>query len=141
MLSTRHLGPLLRATAFRPRAARISPAAAVARAGPVRRHHATAPLRRAYKDDQDRESLKPGRQETSKSGGDEEAAQSDAAFDPNKTSPEEAKDAAGAEAGGNPLEVSPANKDVSRPRGGEEEARGRADTPDKQRRSGPHIKA
>jgi hypothetical protein len=44
----------------------------------------------AYKDDQDKDSLKPGSSEYSKSGtGDDEAAHSDAAFDPNQTGPKE----------------------------------------------------
>lgn len=76
----------------------------------------SAPARRmAYKDDQDRESLKPKAQEYSKSGSDDgAAAEADAAFDPNETSPEAEKDTAGkGSAAGNPLEFSPANKDVA----------------------------
>ncbi|ORY62549.1 uncharacterized protein BCR38DRAFT_317955, partial [Pseudomassariella vexata] len=70
-----------------------------------------------YKNDQDRESVKPRAHEYTGSGSDDgAAAQEDAAFNPDKTSPEEAKKTAGkgqAEGDSNPLEVSPANKDVS----------------------------
>ena len=52
--------------------------------------------------------------ETSKSGTDDTAAQNEeAAFDPNITSPEGAKDKAGEGNEGTPLEMSPANQEVS----------------------------
>lgn len=70
-----------------------------------------------YKDDQDRESLKPKSTEGSKSGTDDAAAQSGAAFDPSTTSPEGAKDQAEREGGGNSLDVSGANHDKSKPLG------------------------
>jgi hypothetical protein len=67
-----------------------------------------------YKDDQDRESLKPRAQDYSKSGSDDEtAANTDAAFNPKMTSPEEAKRTAGEGGPGNPLEASPANKEFA----------------------------
>jgi len=119
-------------------------AAATAPVGLGRGHHGTAALRQAYKDDQDRESLKPGRQETSKSGGDGVAAHMETAFDPNTTGPEEEKDAAARGQGGpdeNPLEVSPANRDVSRPPDGQDEGGSQGGKPDKKRRSGPHKNA
>jgi hypothetical protein len=43
----------------------------------------------AYKNDQDKDSLKPGSQEYSKSGGDDAAAHSDQAFDSKNTRPED----------------------------------------------------
>ena len=71
----------------------------------------------AAKDTQDKDSLKPTSSEYSKSGTDAEAAKSDAAFNPNKTSPESAEATAEHEAGGkaNSLNVSPGNPDVSQP--------------------------
>jgi len=77
----------------------------------------TTPTRFAQKDAQDKDSLKPRSTEYSKSGSDDAAAHSDAAFDPNKTSPEEAEKTAEKEAGGkkNDLNVSPGNKDISDP--------------------------
>ncbi|KAI3320297.1 hypothetical protein HD806DRAFT_538487 [Xylariaceae sp. AK1471] len=77
--------------------------------------HQTAVSRIPYKDDMDRESLKPKAHEYTQSGTDEETAakHDDASFNPNKTSPESAKDTAaeGAKQKGkqNPLEASPAN--------------------------------
>ena len=77
----------------------------------ARRYHAT-PRLAAYKDDQDRQSLKPRRAEGTKSGTDDEVAQTDAAFNPKKTSPEEAK--ASAASNGNPLDASGANREFSK---------------------------
>ncbi|KAL1801235.1 hypothetical protein ACET3X_001577 [Alternaria dauci] len=102
---------------------RIQPVRAVQRASFVRpavarpRFLSTTPARFAQKDAQDKDSLKPRSTEYSKSGSDDGAAHSDAAFDPSKTSPEEAEATAGREAGGpeNSLNVSPGNKDVSDP--------------------------
>ncbi|KZF21096.1 hypothetical protein L228DRAFT_284168 [Xylona heveae TC161] len=76
----------------------------------------------ARKDAQDKDSLKPEPTEYSKSGSDAQAAQTEeAAFDPQKTSPETEKGTAGSEANdSNPLEVSPANQEVSKPRGSTE---------------------
>ncbi|KAK3074142.1 hypothetical protein LTR53_003672 [Teratosphaeriaceae sp. CCFEE 6253] len=75
----------------------------------------------ARKDAQDKDSLKPESNEYSKSGSDaESAAVEDAAFNPDKTSPEEehaaSKSESGGGAGGDPLEVSPANPSVSDPK-------------------------
>jgi hypothetical protein len=55
-----------------------------------------------YKGDQDKDSLKPGSSEYSKSGsgGDDGAASSNAAFDPSQTSPEQQKRNVGKENGG-----------------------------------------
>lgn len=71
--------------------------------------------RMAYKDDQKRESLKPKAHDYTISGTDEEvAASEDAAFNPNITSPEAAKETAGeGDGAGNPLEFSPANKEMA----------------------------
>ncbi|KAK8195859.1 hypothetical protein M8818_007010 [Zalaria obscura] len=77
----------------------------------------------ARKDAQGKDDLKPESNEYSKSGSDDAAAATeDTAFNPNKTSPEEEHDAAGEESkkASNPLDVSPANHDVSQPRGGQE---------------------
>jgi len=72
------------------------------------------------KGSQDRESIDTEPTEYSKSGTDSEsAAQEEAAFDPNNTKPETEKDVAGQGQGkaGNPLEVSPANPEVSKQKG------------------------
>ncbi|KAI0164201.1 hypothetical protein GGR57DRAFT_452715 [Xylariaceae sp. FL1272] len=90
--------------------------------------HQTA-LRSAYKDDQDRESLKPKAHEYTASGTDEDTAAShgDAAFNPEKTSPEAAKQSAaeGAKQQGkdSPLQNSPADKEFAEAGQGKEEDR------------------
>ncbi|KAF2837470.1 hypothetical protein M501DRAFT_1017850 [Patellaria atrata CBS 101060] len=86
----------------------------------VRRFH-RAPVAYARKDTQHKDSLKPDRAEYSQSGGDDAAAKTEkAAFDPNQTRPEHEEPTAKQESGGtdvsdagNPLNVSPGNKDVS----------------------------
>jgi hypothetical protein len=77
----------------------------------------TTRTRFAQKDAQDKDSLVPRSTEYSKSGSDDAAASSDAAFNPNKTSPEEAEATAEREQGGkdNSLNASPSNKEVSEP--------------------------
>lgn len=91
--------------------------------GSIRSYHSSPVLRLPYKDDQDRESLKPRSTEGTKSSTDDSAAQTDAAFDPSKTRPEEEHAAAGREKGsvkqdgGNPLDMSGANHEVSKPLG------------------------
>lgn len=85
----------------------------------TRSYHIATSLRLPYKDDQDRESLKPRSTEGTKSGSDQGAAESDAAFDGSKTSPEQAKDAAGKEAGNDTLNTSGANQEMSKPQGDE----------------------
>ncbi|KAF3018443.1 hypothetical protein E8E14_005911 [Neopestalotiopsis sp. 37M] len=61
----------------------------------VRGFQSCRAVRMAYKDDQDRESLKPKAHEYTQSGTDDQAAaNTDAAFNPNKTSPEAEKAAA-----------------------------------------------
>ncbi|KAJ5129492.1 uncharacterized protein N7515_005531 [Penicillium bovifimosum] len=67
---------------------------------------------------QDREALNPERSETSKSGTDSEVAKHPAAFDPHNTAPENELKATEDESKqegktDSPLDVSPANKDVS----------------------------
>ncbi|KAK5123551.1 hypothetical protein LTR85_002589 [Meristemomyces frigidus] len=88
------------------------------------RHFQTSSRQLARKDAQDKDDLKPEPNEYSKSGSDDQAAAvEDTAFDPKQTSPEEQHDSAGAESGSkgsNPLNVSPANQEVSKPRGGTE---------------------
>ncbi len=78
-------------------------------------------LRYPRKDSQDKDSINTEATEYSKSGSDDQSARNqDAAFDPDVTSPEGEKDAAGKGKGGNPLDVSPANREVSKPRGEQE---------------------
>ncbi|KAH6700622.1 hypothetical protein BKA61DRAFT_620868 [Leptodontidium sp. MPI-SDFR-AT-0119] len=77
---------------------------------------------RAYprKDSQDRDSINTEATEYSKSGTDDgAAAQEEAAFDPKTTDPQEEKKIAGKgnENSGNPLDISPANPEVSKQRG------------------------
>jgi len=95
----------------------------------VRRLHRTPRPLFAQKDAQDKDSLKPRRTEYSQSGGDDAAAATEkAAFDPNETSPEQETREADRESGKasqqssdpNPLDVSPANPDVSQPRSEQE---------------------
>ncbi|MCJ1395649.1 hypothetical protein MMC18_008854 [Xylographa bjoerkii] len=82
-------------------------------------------------DSQDKDSMNTEAQEYAKSGTDVDAANQDsAAFDPSKTDPMEQKEEAGKGKGdaSNPLEVSPANPEVSKQRpeqeGGSERATG-----------------
>ncbi|KAJ5594980.1 uncharacterized protein N7459_001188 [Penicillium hispanicum] len=89
-------------------------------AAPYRRKEATQ-----HNDVNDRESLNPERSEVTKSGTDNEVAQHPTAYDPHNTAPESELEAtrkeqqsAGKE--GNPLNVSPANQDVSAWRGPQE---------------------
>ncbi|KAI9925195.1 hypothetical protein ASPWEDRAFT_705658 [Aspergillus wentii DTO 134E9] len=68
--------------------------------------------------EQDRTTLNPERSEVTKSGTDSEVAQHPAAYDPSKTSPESEIQATEEESRqegkvSNPLDMSPANKDVS----------------------------
>jgi len=80
----------------------------------------------AQKNDQDKDSINTDHTEYSKSGTDNETAeQEEAAFSPKETRPEEelktaGKGKGGEEAEGNPLDVSPANQEVSKPRGEQE---------------------
>ncbi|KAI6801812.1 hypothetical protein KC327_g15758 [Hortaea werneckii] len=80
----------------------------------------------ARKDAQGKDDLKPEPNEMSKSGSDDQAAAvEDAAFNPKKTSPEDEYNTAGGESAkhgkmNNPLDVSPANHEVSKPRSGTE---------------------
>lgn len=92
----------------------ISPAASVQQACLF---HGAPASRLPYKDDQDRKSLKPQTTQGSVSGTDQEAAESDAAFDRNTTRPEAEKDQAEKGSGGNPLETSGADQSKSKPVG------------------------
>ncbi|KAK5626124.1 hypothetical protein RRF57_001839 [Xylaria bambusicola] len=82
--------------------------------------HQTAVRRMPYKDDMDRESLKPKAHEYTQSGTDDETASrhGDAAFNPDKTSPDTERDTAaqGAAQQGkqNPLESSPADTEFAK---------------------------
>merc|ERR1712072_821448 len=81
------------------------------------RFHSTPAVRYAYKDDQDKDSLNPRSTEYSKSGSDNEAAQTDEAFDPSTTSPEGQQSKQEMKGGTeNPLEMSPANQQSSKAR-------------------------
>jgi len=63
---------------------------------------------------EDREKLDPQANEYAKSASDDSAAKQDeAAFDPNITDPQEAKDKAGEGNDVNPLDASPANPEIS----------------------------
>lgn len=69
----------------------------------------------------DREKMNTESNEYSKSGSDAKSAQEDAAFDPSTTSPESQKQESSDQAPnsasqGDPLEVSPGNKEISKPR-------------------------
>ncbi|KAI9847996.1 MAG: hypothetical protein M1838_000668 [Thelocarpon superellum] len=107
-------------------AARTKPAWTVAQratTSPQRGIHATSTVRWPRKDSQDKDSINTEATEYSKSSTDDQAArEGDAAFDPNRTDPQEELEKAGEGHGsdGNPLEVSPANPDVSKPREGTE---------------------
>ncbi|KAL1875895.1 hypothetical protein Daus18300_003086 [Diaporthe australafricana] len=117
MASLRSIRSILRAPAqarsqtLAPRQLCLSPAAA------TQGFHSSPRPQFPYKDDQDRESLKPRSTEGTKSGSDNAAAQSDAAFDPSTTSPEGAKEQAENEGGGNSLDMSGASHDKSKPLG------------------------
>ncbi|KAI9735164.1 MAG: hypothetical protein M1834_001752 [Cirrosporium novae-zelandiae] len=84
--------------------------------------HTTATCSYPRKDSQSKDSLKTETTEYTQSStsGDQEAAHQKPAFDPSQTSPEEQLDTAGKEKPKkgevNPLEASPANKDISEPR-------------------------
>ncbi|KAL2162017.1 hypothetical protein VTH06DRAFT_7802 [Thermothelomyces fergusii] len=100
-----------------------------------RRYHPSGSLL-SYKDDQDRRSLDPRRSEGTKSGSDDQVAEkTDAAFNPDKTRPEEAKESAAKGSNGNPLEASGANQEFSRPRAREEAT----DKSDKKTKSGGSL--
>jgi hypothetical protein len=104
--------------------------------GIVRQYHQSSILQRPDNSYQSRDSIQTSKSEYSKSGGDENtAAQEEAAFDPNKTDPQREKDTAGQGQNGNPLEFSPANQEISKPKAGEKEVKGGGDTTDKQRAS------
>ncbi|KAG4032845.1 hypothetical protein MFRU_006g03070 [Monilinia fructicola] len=87
----------------------------------------TTPLKHPRKDAQHKDSINTEATEYSKSGSDDAAArQETAAFDPGTTRPEaeRAQAGRGRGAGANPLEVSPANGEVSRGTSGEGGAEG-----------------
>ncbi|KAF8864827.1 hypothetical protein BDZ45DRAFT_494450 [Acephala macrosclerotiorum] len=86
------------------------------------------------KGSEDKDSINTEATEYSKSGTDDTSArQEQAAFDPNTTDPQKEKKVAGEEEGsGNPLDVSPANPEVSKPR----ETEGRAENAEKNKSSG-----
>ncbi|KAI5464636.1 hypothetical protein BGZ63DRAFT_421642 [Mariannaea sp. PMI_226] len=83
----------------------------------IRPIHATPLSRLPYKDSQDRQSLRPGRNENTKSGRDDDVASNrpDVAFSPNEPKPEQAAAKSSRKDNGDPLEVSGANRDVSQP--------------------------
>ncbi|GAB1315782.1 hypothetical protein MFIFM68171_05992 [Madurella fahalii] len=85
----------------------------------ARQYHPTGSLS-SYKDDQDRESLRPRSSEGTNSGTNFDVAEKKDAFNPKTTDPETEKEAAGRESNGNPLEVSGANREYSKPQNPEE---------------------
>lgn len=97
------------------------------------------------KDSQNKDSINTEATEYSKSATDDEGArQEDAAFNPDITDPQEQKDKAGEGTGGgtdtnNPLDVSPANPEVSKQRGetegGAENSSSSSDTESDRKRS------
>ncbi|PBP20968.1 hypothetical protein BUE80_DR008221 [Diplocarpon rosae] len=91
---------------------------------PVRRVFSQSAIRgHPRKDSQDKDSINTEATEYSKSGTDDAAArQEEAAFDPSTTDPQEERKIAGEgnEESGNPLDVSPANPEVSKQRGQQE---------------------
>ncbi|KAI9813005.1 MAG: hypothetical protein M1826_002562 [Phylliscum demangeonii] len=107
-----------------------------ARGGPTpsmtRALHATAPLG-ARKDSQDKDSIDRRSYEYTRSGTDDQTAQQEqAAFDPSITDPQQQQAKAGEGEQGNPLDVSPANPDVSLPRKEDDEG-GAGHAPGEQR--------
>lgn len=96
------------------------------------------------KDSQDKDSINTEATEYSKSGTDDASARhSDTAFDPDVTGPGEQKDKVGDKTGAsdNPLEVSPANHDISKPRsetegGAESSSSSSGDSSGRERSSG-----
>lgn len=99
------------------------------------RPYTTTPLARLpYKNSQDRESLRPGSTEGTKSARDDEVATEhpDAAFNPDKTSPEEAMESSKRNRtpnGRDGLEASGANQEINKPTGDEKvnKARGKGE--------------
>jgi len=90
------------------------------------------------KDAQDKDSLNPRSTEYSKTGSDDSAA-SDTAFDPSSTRPEteQAQEGESDNANeGNPLDVSPSNKEVSNPRDPQEGGADKAPQENRNRTSG-----
>lgn len=86
--------------------------------GIARLYHTSTTLRFPYKDSQDRESLKPGTNDGTRSGRDDDvSAQEDAAFNPRKTDPDAEREAAGRGNETNPLDASGANQEFSKPMG------------------------
>ncbi|KAI4200459.1 MAG: hypothetical protein LQ350_003907 [Teloschistes chrysophthalmus] len=94
------------------------------------------------KDSQDKDSINTEATEYSKSGTDDASArQDDTAFDPSTTDPHSQKEKVGEKTGSsdNPLEVSPANHEISKPRhsqeGGAENSSHSSNTESKRERS------
>jgi hypothetical protein len=106
---------LQRAFAIRPCAPQPTAAPALAK-----RYFTSTPTSLAQKDTMDKDSIKTTSNEYSKSGSDDDAAHSGAAFDASNTSPEGENKAAEKEGGGNSLDVSPSNPEVSKGRGAQE---------------------
>ncbi|KAH7175594.1 hypothetical protein EDB81DRAFT_751107 [Dactylonectria macrodidyma] len=81
--------------------------------------HTSSLVRMPYADSQDRESLKPGSTENTRSGRDDDIAKDhpDIAFNSNEPRPEDAaaRSAKKSGKGSDPLEASGANKDINKP--------------------------
>jgi len=120
---------------------RPSPSASIRlshRTGPhirSRQLHRSTLLSFPRKGNEDKDSINTEATEYSKSGTDDAAAKNEeAAFDPSRTSPESehSKAGEGNEESGNPLDVSPANQEISKPRGETEGGAERAPGPREQ---------
>lgn len=89
----------------------------------VRAYHSTTLLQIPYKNSQDRETVRPGSTENTRSARDDEIAthHPDAAFNPNKTSPEEAMESTRQSGGdkASDLDASGADQKVNKPLGDE----------------------
>ncbi|KAL8754021.1 MAG: hypothetical protein Q9199_004635 [Rusavskia elegans] len=104
----------------------------------------TTSLRHPRKDSQHKDSINTEATEYSKSGTDDASArQEDTAFDPSVTDPGAQKDKVGDKTGvsDNPLEVSPANNEISQPRnqqegGSQNSSASSGTTSDRERSSG-----
>ncbi|RYP84892.1 hypothetical protein DL769_001086 [Monosporascus sp. CRB-8-3] len=100
-------------TAAAPRGLALASSSSSSLPAPRALLHQSAAARTPYKDDMDRESLKPKAHENTQSGTDDQTAHNeDAAFNPDKTSPESERAAAGTgnKPNTSPLEESPANQ-------------------------------
>lgn len=107
--STPGIMSLLRTTLRRP----LPPLPMSSSLSLTRQYNPSLP-RQAYKDDQDRTSLKPRPNDSTKSGSDDEAAECATAFDPTVTDPDLEFQSCWKGPYDNPLEASGANREISK---------------------------